>query len=814
LARSAQAKTRRGNRDVARAAREREAARPARPVLRFDRALPADEPKPAAGLPSLAAGIGKGLGTGYGPKVVARPAFATGDVATALDTAIDYNPDASFAAWVFKLLGLREWEIIAVGENGKPDKKLQADVEAFAARVMLPYGGGVEAMLLVGMDSVLRRGAAAIELDVADGLDDVVDVDFVDPIHVDFEPLIQGAHKSMRPVYLPSMGDPVPFNPAQFRYIGLMPRPGQPHGVSPFLPLVDTAYPAAAFRDSLSRVAKNQGWSRLAFTYEYDRVVRSAPPDVVRVTGDQVEVLDWDRLKTHVESFRSALETDAEDMLEDDTWVLPDIVKAGSVGASHGSESFDFSKLAQQFDTDVIASVKGQPAVHGRQWGSDLSSTGSIQWIIQALGIEAMREIPRRSAEFALNQWLRITGRRGSVVLKLGEIRKEDRTAEVTAAKVEVETAVILRDAGWIDDGEAAMMTVGHAPTGTPRAALPAPVPAGRAADQPPLPGLTDKHATGCQCIACDGQPDGDRLVPFVPGETAGHAANEIEMDQDPPPSEDDADRVARAFDRWAEEAAPTFVGLLTAVVVSSKPTETANSAGRAVATRDDPMPEGRWQFDLNTARYRYPPTTPGKLGRMLPPDRADTLFERRLEAHQRDAARATDKMLAGKSTLREWQDDLKRIHRDTQLEARMIAVGGKGNMGFADYGAAGGRISAENRAIGRLGQEIEAGNISEPQIRVAVARRFEAGPRETYRRGRETVHARAGYALESNILEPGAEHCQGDTSCTGETERGRVPLGSIVPIGSRACKSGCKCRLAFHYSEDRELPPMRLGGG
>jgi hypothetical protein len=143
-----------------------------------------------------------------------------------------------------------------------------------------------------------------------------------------------------------------------------------------------------------------------------------------------------------------------------------------------------------------------------------------------------------------------------------------------------------------------------------------------------------------------------------------------------------------------------------------------------------------------------------------------------------------------------------------------MLAVGGRGNMSFADFGAAGGRISAENRAIGQLGQAVEAGQLSDAQIRVAVSRRFEAGPRETYRRGRETVHARAGYQLESNILEPGAEHCEGVTSCTGESERGRVALGTIVPIGQRTCKSGCKCRLAFHWSEDRDLPPMRLGGG
>lgn len=776
--------------------------------------MPDSPPRPNPGLPSLIAGVGKTYGDS-GPKTVERPSFATAEVAAALDTALDYNPDASFAAWVFKLLGLRDWQLVALGEDGEPDEALLADVEAFASRVCLAYGGGIDAMLLVGMDSILRRGAVAVELDIADSRADVLDVDFLDPLVVDFEPVLTGPHKSIRPVYVPRMGAPVPFNPQTFRYLGLTPRAGQPHGVPPLLPLVDTAYPAAAFRDSLGRVAKNQGWSRLAFLYDYDRVVRSAPPDVVRVVeGGGIEVLDWDRLTTHVEAFRSTLEDDVEDMIEDDTWILPNIVTPSSVGANHTTESFDFSKLAQQFDTDVIASAKSQPAIHGRQWGSDLSSTGSIQWIVQALGIEAMRDCPRRAVEFALNQWLRITGRRGSVVLELGEIRKDDRTAEVAARKVEAETAVILRDAGWIDDDEAATMTVGHDATGTP-AAIPAPPAAANARDLPePNRAPGGRHEDNCQCEGCSADADipCDRLDAFVPD--VADAANEIELDNDADPDDDDAARVARNFDRWAKDAAPTFRGLLTAVVVSSAPTD--DDIGRAAAgTRADPIPAGRWQFDSNTARFRHPPAAPGRLGRILPPDRADALFERRLGVYRDQGKAATEKMLAGRMTVREWQDEMKRIQRDLQLEARMIAVGGKNNMTPADYGAAGGRIGQENRRLGALGKRIEAGEMSPGQIRNAVRAHFEAGPRETYRRGREAVHRKAGYQEERSILGASEEHCnaaRGRTGCVEEAGRQWVPIGDSTPIGNRACGPGCHCHIEYRFDPENALPPMKGG--
>lgn len=795
------------------------ASRPSRvPALRV---VDTPAPRPEPGLPSLVVGVGKSYTDATGPKVVARPSFATQEVATALDTALDYNPDASFAAWVFKLLGLRDWTLTALGDDGEPDAILQADVEAFAARVCLSYGGGVDAMLLVGMDSILRRGAVAVELDVADSRADVLDVDFVDPLNVDFEPVVDGPHKSVRPVYVPQMGDPKPFNPATFRYLGLTPRAGQPHGTPPLLPLVDTAYPAAAFRDGLSRVVKNQGWSRLAFVYDYDRVVRSAPPDVVRVVdGGGIEVLDWDRLKTHVEAFRSTLEDDVEDMIEDDTWVIPDMVKPGSIGANHTTESFDFSKLAQQFDTDVIASAKSQPAIHGRQWGSDLSSTGSIQWIVQALGIEAMRDCPRRAVEFALNQWLRITGRRGSVQLLLGEIRKDDRTAEVAARKTEAETAIMLRNIGWIDDDEGAMMTVGHDATGD-AAAEPEPAAnpfgrvivvepsvAGGAADLYDLWDAEGGHERGCDCEDCASQ-EYDRLDAFTP--PVQDAANEIELDNDADPDADDAARIARAFDRWARDNAPTFRGMLAAVVVDSAPLPA--ETGRMDGMRADPIPARAWQWDANVARFRYPSAQPNRLGRLLPPDRADKVFERRMDVYRSQGQAVTDRLLAGGMTPRQWQDEMKRIQRDLQLEARMIAVGGKNAMTPTDYGAAGGRIGHENRALGRLGKRIEAGEMSPGQIRNAVRGRFEAGPRETYRRGREHAHRGAGYQEERSILGASEQHCnaaQGRPGCVEESSRSWVPIGDSTPIGNRACSSGCHCHIEFRYDPEHAMPPHR----
>lgn len=823
--------------------------------------LPEGEaPKPEPGLPSLVAGVGKSLSAAGRPQVMPRPDALSAETATAIDNAIDWNPDASYAAWTYRLMGLKDWELVVLGDDGEPDEALTAEAVAWTETVFRHYGGGVDALLAVGLDSVLRRGAVAIELDVADNLRDVLDVDLIDPGHVDFQTIENGPHKQVIPVYVPSTGgDPIPFNEAQFHYEALASL-GRPHGASPFLPLVDTAFSYATFRDSMQRVAKNQGWSRLALIYDYQALVRSAPPGIIRVGGDgAITIQDWDGLKAHIEAFKGDLEDDLESMFEDDNWILPNLIKPDSIGANHATESLPFDKLAQLFDQDAILGAKSQPAIHGRQWGSDLSSTGSVQWMVHALGVEALRELPARTVVFAVNAWLRITGRRGMAVLEFESIRKEDRKTEAEAAQIETQTVADQLALGVIDLAEAAMLLTGHEPpesidsearplnaaqvtsaltivagvadgtipreTGVQMLAIffglpsdlvdamlgdlgteepeeePAPAPPPPAEDEPEGEGEAPPDEEAWLPHAASPRANGHRAEPFEPAEH--DALGPVEMDQEPPPDDDDARRVAREFNEWARENAPTFDGMLDAVVVSSE----GQQNGRARATRADDPVAGAWQWDEHLARWRYPAKEPGRLGRLLPPGRADSLMERRLDARRKEALAATDRLLDGRATPAQWQRALRDIAKATHLEARMIAAGGRHNMSFTDYGAVGGRLSAENRIIGSIGEQVQAGELSPAQIRQVVAGRYEANVRETYRRGREAVHTRAGYAEERNLLEPGAEHCAG---CMAETDRGWVAIGAIRPIGARDCSRNCKCRLEFRVSEDASTPADR----
>lgn len=808
---------------------------PFRPRRTTRATQPADtgaRPDVEPGLPSLTAGIGRESGAGASKaKILDRPSL--GEAQKAIDAALDFNPEVSYAAWVYKLLGLKDWRLECLGEDGEPDEQLLADTMAFLPRIAPTYGGGIEAALHVGLDSILRTGAVAAELDVADSRDDVLEIDLLSPLVVDFEVVPNGNHKTVRPVYSSGNGaTPVPFNPAQLCYIGHAPKLGQPHGQSPFLPVVDTVFPQAALRDGLQRVVKNQGWSRIKFVLNYEKVVKSAPPGVVEhLEGGGVKVLDWGKLKTHVEAVRADLESSVEDMYEDDNWVLYDLVDTGTVGANHAGESFNPATIAQLFDQDLITSVKGQPAIHGRQWGSDLSSTGSMQWIVQALGIEALRSAPARAVEWGINQWYRISGRRGSCRLIFEPLRKEDIKAEAEARKLEVETGLLLLEAGLIDHDEAAMDLVGHPATGTPRAAgegssrssgtEPGRAPSERGEEVGPDPGPStdpagERTTPPCSCGEGEGRrilPDEDtRLVPFVPADT--DVLGPIELAQFAAVDEDDAERVRAAWDRRQRRDAPTFVGMLAAVVVASEDDDRSMSS-RALGIRAVDPVAGRWQFDETVARYRYPEARPGRLGRLVPPERTVRLFEKGLAERTGQIEAATDRLLAGKMTPREWQLVMRDVMKDAHLEARMLGVGGKANMGAADYGAVGGRLAEQYQALGTLSQDLVSGRLSAAQVRQRALYRMGSIVRETHRRGTERVELAAGFTEERNILEPGAEHCQ---DCLEQTDRGYVQTGQIMPIGQRRCLANCACRIERRRPEPQvgrqALPALQMIGG
>lgn len=737
-----------------------------------------------AGAPAQAAGV-KTHETDF-RGVIRRPSWSTSTVNTILDDALDYAPDPHYAAHVAKALGLQGWTLnVLVPGTDEPDEIAKAEVEAFSGRIARPYGGGIDALLTVGLDSVLRRGAVALELDVADTRDDVIDVGLVDPAVIDFQVRTEGAHSTIVPVYAPNAGvPPVPLSEQTFCYIGSGVKVGKPHGQSPFLPLVDTTYPQSKLRDNMARVADQQGFSRLAFTIDSGKAIDQAPPEVVsRLSDGTVQVHDWQRYKAYLNGLRSDMETLVENMYADDTWVLYDTIKPGAVGADHSTQSFKPLEITQVFDQDAIVACLGQPAIHGRNWGAALSTTGGVQWMTYTLGLEGLRAIPKHAVEWALNQYLRIRGLNAIASLEFEPISKGDAVRDATADEIRTRTVAAQVTMGVMTLDEAAELLTGHdAPetvTGLP-AAAPGERTLVRIADSgvgiPGHDGAGRGHQDGCDCDECSESWQRD------PWET-DDSSEDPDLSEFEDVTDADARRQRRTFDKWAKRKAPVFVGLLAAHM-----------------WREGKVPPG-WVYEVPKARYRYPTRIPGVFGKPLPAARLNDLFTRRLATSREMAQAATRALLDKKIDVGYWQRQMATQIRNGHLEARMIGVGGQGGMSPYHYQQLADRISKQNEYLKRFAGQIRAGELTDKQIAQRAESYLQSAVRGTRMMGMRDSARQAGCNYEKNVLGV-ADHCH---ECEDLSSRGWVPLGELPLIGERACNGNCACEVVYQAVEAGE---------
>lgn len=141
-----------------------------------------------------------------------------------------------------------------------------------------------------------------------------------------------------------------------------------------------------------------------------------------------------------------------------------------------------------------------------------------------------------------------------------------------------------------------------------------------------------------------------------------------------------------------------------------------------------------------------------------------------------------------------EWAQRMAGISSTSALIAGAFAAGGWSRLGVV-RGDIETHLASELGYLDAFADDVAGGRVPRDGRFVRRAMLYGAAGWGFYMllRGREA--ARRGYGEERNILDPGAEHCQ---ECVGETDKGWQPLGSLVPIGGRQCRSGCRCRMEY----------------
>lgn len=740
-----------------------------------------------------------------------HPVYLTPESRKRLREIALYNPDASNALFLARRLALAglEWEVVERDDDGgagvDESEEGAAYVHDLDRRVAQSYGGGgLESLANMALGYVLEQGAVAVDLDVADSLDDVLDIGLPEPGDIGFRRfVVPGAAERTKvlPIWAGegagNAKDAQPLNPHQFRYVGIDCAGSSPYGTPVFLPVLDTAWPQNELRDSLHKLLRSHAFSKPDITVIGDRVLaayRDRPAEEQAAILEQA-IEDVSRL--------------VEDAAADDSFIHSDAITTAVMSAQHANGSWSPDEWTRYTDQDHIGALKTLPAMMGRSWGNALSSQGDTQWKVYVAGIESVRDVALGAIEWAVNQALRIRGIRAVFRFKPATIEASDRVAEAQADLTERQAALVdLVDLGIVTREELRQRFYGSPLPDEIAETAPAPAAPQRAAALPvvlpdPVRIAPDAawHEPDCVCGGCSARgasgPELATREPYVPED--GEHLNQLQMGALADVDEDDLSDAARD---WRALVRSLGLGVF-AGILDARSLEDDERTARAVRQGDAPA---GWTFDVRLQRFRYPGRD-GRLGRLLAPERQRRLVERVMRAQQAEVRQATSRLVAGRLTPRAWQEHVATRLKTTHLQVGALATGGRERMGFSELGRVGQLVRTDYAALGRFGEDIAAGRMSEAQILARADLYSEANVRRGYAEAQRASHAAAGYGQERRILASGAAHCEG---CAEEASRGYVTLGTLSPIGAHECGSRDRCAFEYRYSDDEAAPPRR----
>ncbi len=202
-----------------------------------------------------------------------------------------------------------------------------------------------------------------------------------------------------------------------------------------------------------------------------------------------------------------------------------------------------------------------------------------------------------------------------------------------------------------------------------------------------------------------------------------------------------------------------------------------------------------RWDPAIN--RYR------DSRGRLVAASWVRRELDAALDVRAKAAARLVEDLRAGRISLLDWRREMRQMIKDVHLYSAAAARGGWSAMSPAAYGQVGRRIRDEYGFLEGLVQDIAKGIPVDGRI-AARARQYAHAGRDTFHVAERSVMRQGGMTEERNVLHP-AEHCTGAGSCVEQSDKGWVPLGTLLPIGRRKCRRNCRCTLEYRTTAKRQ---------
>ncbi len=204
-------------------------------------------------------------------------------------------------------------------------------------------------------------------------------------------------------------------------------------------------------------------------------------------------------------------------------------------------------------------------------------------------------------------------------------------------------------------------------------------------------------------------------------------------------------------------------------------------------------------QYLWNEAAHTY---IDRKTGRFVSRQAVRDQLDNVIDASSQVMRAISQQLRDGDISLAEWQTQMMQQIKTTHLASGAMQRGGWQQMTQADFGRVGQIVRREYGFLRTLAEDIASGK---QKLDGTLARRaglYGQQGRPTSLAFWDSTAAQRGFDEERSVLQP-AEHC---TECISEDAKGFQPLGQMIPIGSRICRSNDRCLKEFRNSQTGEI--------
>ena len=370
----------------------------------------------------------------------------------------DINPDASMAVWNFLRLANQGHEVEVFNASGEPDDEMTQYInDELAPRMGELYAGGTDQLVNVLNLTGFTEGAEALEVELSESLDDVVDFHAISPPKLDFKPNEETGKLEL--VEKQTDGTFKVLNPEQVFYVPIDPDIDDPYGRSPILPALQAIIFQTEVLKDLKAVAHHQGHARFDISVSSKAIIDNLPDDILNQGEEAVNEF--------VNNYMDSVEQAFFDLEPDDDFYHADTMTVQTVGGTSG-KSMDSKSLIDIINQQVVTSLKQLPILMGRN-ESTTETHGKIQMEIYTAGVQSIQNVTKRLLEKAYTVALRVKGSQSSVKVTFNAVQTKDRKAEADAENIEINNAIAKVNQGWIDNDAAANAIVGHDAVGEPK---------------------------------------------------------------------------------------------------------------------------------------------------------------------------------------------------------------------------------------------------------------------------------------------------------------------------------------------------------